>query len=64
MKKIRNRKSSGILLLQAGGVSYNERREHLHNRINGKAKMVLCGNQMSEDVEQAYQFPPKEPSFF
>ena len=63
MKKIRNRKSSGILLLQAVGVSYNDRREHLHDRIYGKTKTVLCGNRMSEGVEQAYLFPPRNRLF-
>ncbi len=61
MRKTRNRESSSILLLQSVGVSYDAWR--IDNRIYGKAKAVLCGNRMSEDVEQAYLFPPRNRLF-
>ncbi len=66
MEKTYNIESSSILLLQTVDVSYDKRRKQLlrlYNRIHEKAKTVLCGNRMSEDVEQAYLFPPRNRLF-
>ena len=67
MEKTCSIESSHILLQQIVGVSFDKWRKrltYLYNRINGKAKTVLCGDRMSVDVEQAYLFPPRNRLFF
>ena len=43
MKKIRNRESSSILLLQVVGVSYNEQRERLIIEYTEKRRRFFVG---------------------
>ena len=66
MEKTCNIESISILLLQTVDMSCDKWRKRLlrlYNKIHEKAKTVLCGNRMSEDVEQAYLFPPRNRLF-